>query len=210
MTVKVNRLTVLALVIVVVLAGCSSIDSLTGSSTPETTDTPTTTPTPTPTTTTETPSPTPTTVVKTAPGSSEWSPPQTPNKPTQDKMEDDRIDGVEFVDQTDAKNGSGVSNFNLAITANTTMEDVDPPDHGDVIGEPYFLVKIDGTPVERSAILNPRQDKEYETFNVSVQENGLEQFDPGTLDVKVIFFDRDADYDDVYDVWTGTIEYTPN
>lgn len=199
---NVNRLTVLALVIVVALAGCSSINSITGSSTPETTDTPSTT--------AETPSPTPTTVVKTAPGSSEWNPPQTPNKPTEDKIEDDRIDGVEFVDQTDSENGSGVSNFNLAITANTTMEDVDPPDHGDVIGEPYFLVEIDGTLVERSAILDPRQDQEYETFDITVQEDGLEQFDPGTLEVKVLLVDRDSEYGDVYDVWTGTIEYNPN
>ena len=212
---NVYRRTVLALVVAVLLSGCSGINSLTespSSSPPSPTDTENTNGTSSPTDTTITNEiSTPTTIVKTAPGSSsEWSPPQAPNKPTEDKSEDERIADVQFVDRVAATTGSGVSNFNLAITANTTMRNIDPPDHGDVIGEPYFLIKIDDTLVERSTYFDPRQDEEYETFNITVRKEGLEQLDPGSLEVKVLLVDRDSEYDDVYDVWTGTIEYNPN
>ncbi len=194
------------LVIVVLLSGCSSLDSVTESSS-SSPSAPTET-----TSATETPSPSPTltTIVKTAPGSSEWQPPQPPNKPTENKIEDDRITGVEIVDRTPATDGDGLSNFNLAITANTTMRDVDPPDHGNVIGEPYFLIEIDGTLVERSTYFNPRQDQEYDTFNITIRKEGLEQLDAGTHEIRVLLVDRDSEYDDVYGVWTGTIEYSPH
>lgn len=114
------------------------------------------------------------------------------------------------MDRAAAADGNGVSNFNLAITANTTMENIDPPGHGDVIGEPYFLIEINSTLVERSDYLDPRQEASDETFNITLRKKGLKQFDPGQLEVKVLLVDRDSEYDDVYGVWKGTIKYTPN
>lgn len=194
-----HRLTALALVILVLIAGCSSIDSLTGSDEgdPSTVTEDTATP---------SPSPEATTVVKTAPGPSTttepetWTKPKTPREP-ENKLQD-RISGAEFTNKKEASNGSGYTDFDIRVNANTSMEGVDPTPAVD--GDPYFVVEINDEIVTR-------QDayfREDGTFVLHVHPDALEQFDAGTLSVRVTLYDEDHEFDDRYDEWTGTIEYS--
>ncbi len=199
-----RRAVTVALVLTVVLAGCAGGDG--GGSTPEattagttasatTTDTATTTGTE---TTTAEPTPTAT---KT------YVSPITPNRPTETADEEgNRIKSGSFVNKTPAENGSGFTDFDVQIRANTSMHNVDPADHGDVQGEPYALVIVNGELVERSPYFEMKDDG---TFNVSVHPDGLRHagVEPGTLEVKVLLMDQDGAHDDVYGTWTGTIEY---
>lgn len=184
---------VTAVVLVVLLAGCSGFGptegSPTGTATPTTTATPTSTPTP-----TATPYP-------------EWNSPQPPNRPTEDKIEEGRISTVTFANEESAADGDGYANFDLEVVADTRMENIDPPEHGDVEGEPYLLVEINGTLFARTEILPMDANG---TFPVQIRKRGLDQFEPGALEVTVRLVDRDSEYDDVYGVWTGTITYNPD
>ena len=196
-----KRATALALVLIVVLAGCASLanqasqsedgapDTPGGTATGTVTDTATRTATSTP-----TPTPTPTAT---------WSPPNTPLQPTEDKTEPDRIKEVRFVDTVPAADGTGVSDFDIEVRADTRMPDVDP----DSDGEPYFIVEINGVLVERTGI------KPFEangTFRINVRQAGLQQFEPGTLNVRVTMMEEDSHYADWYGSWNGTVEYDPS
>lgn len=137
-----------------------------------------------------------------------WSPPEEPNRPLEDKRED-RIDSVELVDTEPAESGDGYSNFNLEVTANTSMENVDPPEHGDVIGEPYFFVKINEDEqklIERTGEV--RMD-ENGTYHIDVRPAGIEAFGEGSLTVEVFLMDEDKDWDDIYDSVGQEIQYNP-
>ncbi|ELY68795.1 hypothetical protein [Natrinema versiforme] len=138
-----------------------------------------------------------------------WSPPEEPNRPLEDKRED-RIDSVEFVDTQPAESGDGYSNFNLEVTANTSMENVDPPEHGDVVGEPYFFVKINEDEqklIERTGEV--RMD-ENGTYHIDVRPDGIEGFGEGSLTVEVFLMDEDTDWDDIYDSVGTDIQYNPD
>ncbi|RZH68463.1 hypothetical protein [Natrinema altunense] len=138
-----------------------------------------------------------------------WQPPEEPNRPLEDKRED-RIRSVTFVDKEPAANGDGYSNFTLEIVANTSMESVDPPEHGDVIGEPYFFVKIN----EDEQKLVERTDQvrmdENGTYHIDVRPAGLEEFGAGPLTVEVFLMDEDKDWDDIYDAVGREIQYAPD
>ncbi|QCS41174.1 hypothetical protein [Natrinema versiforme] len=139
----------------------------------------------------------------------EWYPPEEPNRPLEDKRED-RIESVEFVDTEPAESGDGYSNFNLEVTANTSMENVDPPEHGDVIGEPYFFVKINEDEqklIERTGEV--RMD-ENGTYHIDVRPDGIEEFGEGSLTVEVFLLDEDKDWDDIYDSVGQDIQYNPD
>lgn len=192
----INRLTTLTLVIVVLISGCSSIDMLAGSEdeTSAVTEDP------------ATPSSESTRIVKTAPGPSTtappatWTKPQTPREP-EDKPEN-RISNAEFTNTEEASDGNGYTDFDVRVNANTSMEGVDPTP--DVDGEPYFVVEINDE-------LVTRQDayfREDGTFTLTVHPDSLDRFDAGTLSVRVTLYDADHDFDDRYDEWTGTIEYS--
>ena len=209
MTMSKRLPTTVAVVLTVVLAGCaggiggdSSPDATTTATTA--TSTPTETSTLTATTTTTTAEPTPT-------GTPTYVPPITPNRPTQTADEaGNRIKGGTFVNKTEAKNGSGYTDFDVRIRANTSMHNVDPPEvrehHGDVEGEPYAVVIVNGKLVERSRYFEMKDDGQ---FDISVHPDGLRRagVKPGTLKVKVLLMDQDSDRDDVFGTWTGTIEY---
>ncbi len=169
-------------------------------------ETPSPTPTTTEATTTATTSPEPTQVVKTAPGASTpgqpetWTKPETPRDP--ENKHEDRISGAEFINKENASDGSGYTDFDVRVNANTSMENVDPTP--DVDGEPYFTVEINDK-------LVTRQDayfREDGTFTLNVHPDALDQFDAGTLSVRVTLYDVDHEFDDRYDEWTGTIEYS--
>jgi hypothetical protein len=87
------------------------------------------------------------------------------------------------------------------VNANTLFQNVDPTPSED--GEPYFYVEINGESVARDEV-NLRQDG---SFTIEIHPGALEQFDSGTLDVRVSLLDVDHKHDDRYDTWTGTIEY---
>ncbi|EJN59126.1 hypothetical protein [Halogranum rubrum] len=196
-----RRVLVLAVGVLVLLAGCTGgsgpVDS---QATTEMTDAAETTATATGTpTATSTPEPTPT---------AEWSSPTPPNSPTQvdeEQVQMGRISNVEFVNTVEGANGEGYSNFDLSVQANTTMEDVDP-EHGTVDGEPYFVVLIDGKLVERTKLVLEQEDGQY---NITVRGGALTNFDAGTLEVTVLLMDEDTQNDDVFGRWTGEIEYNP-
>ncbi|MFC4988670.1 hypothetical protein [Saliphagus infecundisoli] len=143
----------------------------------------------------------------------EWSPPEEPNRPLERKDDDaDRIESIEFVDTVAAADGEGYSNFNVEVVANTSMERVDPPEHGDVVGEPYFFVKInEGADnqkiVERTGEVEMTENG---TFHIPVRPDGLTEFgEREDLTVEVFLVDEDKDWDDVYDAGSETIHFNP-
>lgn len=194
-----QRVAILLIVGVVLLAGCSSIglgDSDSGSPsepapTSEETDS---TPTPTPTQTEFVKTPREP-ITTTTP--EEWTPPETPKDPETKKR--DEIKSGEFVNKQGSS--SGYSGFDIQVTANTSWQRIDPtPDVG---GEPYFYVEINGEPIAREEV-GMHKDNIYE---ITIRDGALEQFDSGELDVTVWLYDKDHDFDDVYGVWEGTINY---
>ncbi|WP_137289279.1 hypothetical protein [Natronorubrum halophilum] len=139
----------------------------------------------------------------------EWNPPAEPNRPLEDKRED-RIKSVEFVDKEPAANGDGYSNFNLEVVANTSMENVDPPEHGNVIGEPYFFVKINEDEqklIERTGQVSMDENG---TYHIEVRPAGIEEFGDGPLTVEVFLMDEDKDWDDIYDAVGQEIHFNPD
>ncbi|MFC6962914.1 hypothetical protein [Halocatena marina] len=238
-----RRITALALVFSVLLAGCSAIEIPTGpegtpstesnvGDTPSTTDsdstatttdgsTPaetaatttiaetatevaTTTPTPTATTTktievkTTTATNTATEATATESG---WSEPTPPTRPTEEKLEE-RITNTKFINKEQATSSSGYSNFDVQIFADTRLKNVDP--EGDVDGEPYFIIEINDKLVARASVTFEKNG----SFAIEVPTAALKQFDSGTLNVRVSFLDQDSHSDDLYDTWSGTIEYS--
>lgn len=142
--------------------------------------------------------------------SESWTHPELPNKPMEDKTNASstpRISSVEVVNTVASENGSGYSNFDLEVHANTSMSRVDPASHGTVDGEPYFLVYVNGQLLERSKYVV--QD-ENGTFGITMRKDGgFDRFDAGELDLTVKLVDRDSKYDDVYGVWNGSVQYAP-
>jgi len=140
-----------------------------------------------------------------------WYPPEEPNRPLEDKRED-RIESVTFVDKVPAESGDGYSNFNLEVVANTSMENVDPPEYGDVEGEPYFFVKINEGEGDRKIIERTDEVRMEEngTFHIDVRPAGIEEFGAGSLTVEVFLMDEDKDWDDIYDAVGTEIQYNPD
>ena len=141
----------------------------------------------------------------------EWYPPEEPNRPLEDKRTD-RITSVEFVDKEPAENGDGYSNFNLEVVANTSMEDVDPAEHGDLEGEPYFFVKVNEGEGSRKIIERTDEVRMEEngTFHIDVRPAGIEEFGAGSLTVEVFLMDEDKDWDDIYASVGTEIQYIPD
>jgi len=138
----------------------------------------------------------------------EWSPPEEPNRPMEDKR-GDRIKSMTFVDKEPAASGDGYSNFNLEVVANTSMENVDPPEHGDVEGEPYFFVKINEDEQKLIERTGEVRMEENGTFHIDVRPAGIEEFGAGPLTVEVYLMDEDKDWDDIYASVGKNIEYNP-
>lgn len=132
-----------------------------------------------------------------------WTPPKPINTPTQDKL-DDRINDVDFINTVESSSGSGYSDFDLQVGANTWMKDVDPTPEED--GNPYFVVKINDVLVARS---KPVPFREEGSFPIQIKTGALQQFDPGTLQIRILLLDTDKSRDDLYGEWTGEIKYRP-
>ncbi|WP_458207945.1 hypothetical protein [Haladaptatus sp. NG-SE-30] len=130
----------------------------------------------------------------------------------------DRIKSISVVNKSKAS-GGGYSDFDLQITADTQMENIDPSSHGTVVGEPYFLVYINGSLNNGSRFsytngtlgerLNVSQEKNGE-YTINVHPEALEKADieDGKVQIMVLLLDEDSDWDDIYAVKTVTIEYS--
>lgn len=175
--------------LLVLLAGCAGF-SVTDDGTPTSGATPTAT-------ATATAEPTPT---------EPWTSPEPPNRPT-DVEESDRIKSFELVNESRASDGTGYSDFDVLVRADTRMADVDPPDHGTRRGEPYFLVSVNDELVSRTGIVVEEANR---SFHIRVKRAALSQFDPGELEVRVSLMDEDSQSDDQYATATATIEYDPD
>lgn len=197
-----HLLAILVVVVVVLSAGCASVIS--GGDSPPSTDTPD--PKTTPTNDSEQSDASTPEANQTSTTYSEWSQPKPPNRHLENKIESGRIPDVQFVNTEPGPNGEGYADFDLEVTADTRMENVDPPEHGDVEGEPYFIVYVDE---KRFARMDALPMRENGMFTIQMNKRGLEQFEPGQLDIKVRLFDEDSQWDDIYGVWTGTVEYNP-
>lgn len=131
-----------------------------------------------------------------------WTPPETPNGPIENK-EEERITDGEFINTVEAQDGSGYTDFDIRVGANTWMMDVDPPK--DEEGEPYFIVEIDGQFITRTDTVPFRKEG---SFTIPIPVAALKQFDAGTLEIRVLLLDEDHSRDDLYGTWTTTIEYS--
>ncbi|MFB6096581.1 MAG: hypothetical protein ABEJ74_04265 [Haloferacaceae archaeon] len=218
-------------VCLLLLAGCSGLTATSGSdagtTTPAATEstptaTPTATPTPKP---TATPTPTPTPKATTA-ASEEWSLPEYPNDPFEDKTAEDTLDNhIKSMEVVGEGSGDGgYSSVELAVTANTSMERVDPAKHGTVDGEPFLIAYIDGhlvetdegsrynvdaPPVQRSDELRFDENKEttLEIPKAAFEATGTE---PGEVSILVLLLDEDKTWDDIYGRARVTVTYDPN
>ena len=192
--------TTLAFSLLVVLAGCLGAVGGGGGTGASTTQTPTPPDTPTP-TDGAAGTPTPGTPTQT------YSAPRTPARPTEAADEKgNRIIAAKFVNREKANSGNGYSHFDIRMLANTTMENIDPPAHGDVEGEPYAIVLVNGKYVERTDFL---EMKDRGRYTIDVRMAGLEKkgIKPGKLRVKVLLMDQDSASGDVFGTWSGTIRY---
>lgn len=189
--------------------------------------TPTPPPERTPTSTPElTPTLTPPTTTSSPPASEEWSLPEYPNSPLEDKMAEETVDNhiksIEVVGQ--GSGDGGYSSVELTITANTSMKRIDPGSHGTVRGEPYLiayidskLVRVEGTPrynvtgppVQRSEELGINENTEatLEIPQAAFEATGTE---PGKVTIMVLLLDGDKSWDDIYGHATVTVTYEPS
>ena len=223
-------------------SGTTSPDTSTATrtGTPETTATPTATADPTASSTptagsTPTASSTPTagstptasstpTAAPTATPSESWSPAEHPNKPLENKLEQEdlsnRVKHVEVTGGTES--GDGYSAVEVSVTANTSMYGIDPASHGTTEGEPFFILYIDsplvnesdsrfshvdGPPIQRKSV--PFEGNG--TFTLDVPQAAFEArgTDPGEAELMVVLFDEDEAWDDIYGVGRTTVTYSP-
>lgn len=214
-----------SVVCVVLLAGCGGFGANSESSLTTTGESPTTTAQPTTETTsrptTETTTTQPTTETATQSTTEVWSSPQPPNKPFENKLEEGVTNHIESVEVRDS--GESVE---LRIAANTSLRNIDPPEHGTVRGEPFFLVYANGSltnesrydprfyiatgsPVQRSSELRFEQNG---TFTLTIPQAAFEAADTetGEVELLVVLFDKDSQWDDVYGTATVNATYTPD
>lgn len=215
----------------ILLSGCTAITSSEPANTPsptttvEPTPTPTPSPTPTP-TATATPAPTPTaTAVPTATPNEAWSLPEWPNMPFDHKMSDagDHIKSIEVSGGNGTADG-GYSSVEVTVTANTSLERIDPASHGTVAGEPFMLAYIDselqqkpnssrynvsGPPIQRSAELGFDENAEV-TLDVPAAAFEATGTAPGETSIMVLLMDRDKTFDDIYGHTQLNVTYNPD
>ncbi|MFC6731639.1 MULTISPECIES: hypothetical protein [unclassified Haladaptatus] len=151
-----------------------------------------------------------------------WTRPQPPNTPLQNNMGEEngsRIFSVEVVDGN-GSSSEGYSSVELEVTANTSMQRVDPAEHGTVDGEPYFLVYVngylekDGDHTRAKGTLVDRQNvtfKERGTYSLSIPAEAFEESnaEEGEVEIMVLLLDADKTWDDIYGAKNVTVNYKP-
>lgn len=150
--------------------------------------------TPSPSSPTVTPSPSPTDQSGSAAASSPTlSPPPTTTVSSSNLQ-------ISFVNRTTS--GSGISDFDLLVWADTRLADTDPEDENP--GEPFFVVEIDNETVAETEQVERVADGE---FLIVIEPEALEQFDEGPLTVTVLLMDEDLVFDDEISRWSGEIVF---
>lgn len=145
---------------------------------------------------------TPTDASTPVPTDASWTPPDIGER-TQVKTENasDRFMKVSISNKV--ASGNGYSDFDVTVFADTRMPGVDP-DGGP--GEPFFIVKINGELVART---DEVAQEEQAVVDIPIPKAALQQFDAGTLDVRVTLMDSDKQFADKYKTLTTTVEYRP-
>lgn len=154
----------------------------------------------------------------------EWSQPKELNTPLEKKYlneEQPRIESI-AIDGTGSE-ATGYSSVELTVRANTTMQNLDPEDHGSVDGEPFFIVFLDGhlatsddtrfaTPrgvrVTRTPVLAYEDDG---TFTLTIPKEAFEAGgaeDGETVTLMVMLMDRDSEWDDIYGLRKVEVTYS--
>lgn len=135
-----------------------------------------------------------------------------------DENDGSRISNVEVIHKEEASDG-GYSNFDVAFSANTSMERVDPAEHGTVRGEPYFLVYANGdldngsrftdtsgTLIERTPVVSQEKNGD---FAIEIHPEALDKAGAdGKVKLMILLMDRDSDWDDIYGVAWVTVDYS--
>lgn len=169
---------------------------------------------------------TPTVAQESTTATAEWSLPEYPNTPLQDKTTEENVTNhvksITVVDNGSDDSGSGA--VEVAVTANTSMERVDPAEHGTVRGEPYMIAYINGElvrvndtsryevsepPVQRTSELGMDENNEVtlEIPHAAFEATGTK---PGEATVMVLLLDKDKTWDDIYGKATVSVTYDPS
>lgn len=197
-------------VCLVLLAGCASLSG----SYEESDASPTARPTDRPTTTVTTTSSQPTAT------SEPWSKPEPPNQPFERKLDGAQGNRIESVTVGGTGSGEGeYSSVTLNVTANTSLRNVDPPDHGTVRGEPRLLAyanasivsgrwytNVNGMLLERSELL---AQEDNGTFSLTIPQRAFEEtgVERGSVVITVLLVDGDSKWSDLYGIERVKIEY---
>lgn len=232
-------LLVLAVACLVLFAGCASlissresdttptVETTQGTTQEETTKQAETTTKDTDETTTDDSGDSTTTTTTTATTTDEsWSQPKDVNKPLQIKYEDESENHIKSLAvDGEGSSAEGYSSVDVTVTGNTSMPKVDPDDHGDIEGEPFIVIYINGHLVtsEDSNFATPRgvlvsrtpelQYNENGEFTVSVPKDAFEAagVEKGEeVDLMVMLMDRDEEWDDIYGKQFVKVKYNPD
>ncbi|PSP60885.1 hypothetical protein BRC77_14500 [Halobacteriales archaeon QH_8_64_26] len=114
-----------------------------------------------------------------------------------------RIYQATAVEPTDRDDDGYYSDFGVSIRADTTLDDTD------VIagsGDPYFEIRVEGETIRTTDEV--RSALKYED-TIQINEESLERFDRGDLNMTVVLWDGDVTADDVVDEWSWVVNYEP-
>ena len=168
-----------------------------------------------------------TTPAETTPTTSEsWSQPERPNTPLEDNVKETGENHIKEVGVGgEGSSEEGYSSVELTVRANTSWTNIDPEDKGNVQGEPYMLVYIDGrlATAEDSRFATPRgvigartpvlEFDENGEFTVTVPQEAFEAsgVEPGEdVELMVLLLDRDKEWDDIFGKEFVTVTYEPD
>lgn len=226
---------VLAVIGMMMFAGCASLISsrdnsaetteTTSVTTQETTESPETTETDETTTEEETTSTTTTTTTTTTTKES-WSPPERPNRPLEKAYEERGENHIRDVEVGgEGSTDEGYSSVELTVRANTSWQNIDPEDRGSVEGEPFILVYINGhlatsndtrfaTPRGVIGARSPQLElQENGQFTITVPQEAFEAsgVEPGDdVELMVLVMDRDKEWDDIFGKQVVEFTYNPD
>lgn len=153
----------------------------------------------------------------------EWSQPKELNKPLEKKYRNEsqrRISSI-AIDGT-GSGAEGYSSVEVRVTANTSMRNMDPEDHGSVEGEPFLTVFLNGrlATSEDTPFATPRGYRVARTPVLAYEDDGTftltipqEAFEAGGIEdgeevtLMVMLMDRDSEWDDIYGVQKVEVTY---
>lgn len=155
--------------------------------------------------------------------SESWSSPEETNKPLQKKYRDESEERIKSIEVGgEGSSEEGYSSVDVTVTANTAMPNVDPEDHGDVEGEPFIIIFINGhlATSDDTEFATPRGVRVARTPELDYDENGeftltvpKEAFEAAGVEsgedaeLMVMLMDRDEEWDDIYGIEFVNVTY---